>query len=263
MQRSLSGGSLTEDASLLNANARSVFNEAGSGHISPTSSNPSIVSPQWLPILLAAGSNPSPPPPSPSPPSPSPPPECAKVTLATKGWQMLSFNCIGNMTNTFNVLEAVTWGIDDKIMTRDPFLKFATFNGDRFVGGLVKNEQLSMSRGYKIFYSGAPGAVLEQTGLPQLPVENVVLNEGWNWIGHTPLHTYPINAIESVGSSRFSVDDQIKTRAGSDVKFTTHNGGSGALVWQGNVPQLMPGIGYEFKVAQAVTFCYGKLCGTD
>ena len=167
------------------------------------------------------------------------------------------------MSDTLQVLKTVSWKIDNKIITRDPFLKFATFDGDKFVGGLVNHDQLSMSLRYKIFYSGAPGAVLEQTGLPQLPVENVVLNEGWNWIGHAPLHTYPINAIESVGSSRFSVDDQIKTRAGSDVKFTTHNGGSGALVWQGNVPQLMPGIGYEFKVAQAVTFCYGKLCGTD
>eukprot|EP00964_Phaeocystis_antarctica_P121293 scaffold84969_cov57-Phaeocystis_antarctica.AAC.1 len=119
----------TVDAALLNANARSVFNE--------------------------------------------PPPECANVTLATEGWQMLSFNCIGNMSNTFNVLEAVTWGIDDKIMSRDPFLKFATFNGDRFVGGLVDHDQLSMSRGYKIFYSGAEVAVFAQAGAPQLPVEDV------------------------------------------------------------------------------------------
>ena len=34
-------------------------------------------------------------------------------------------------------------------------------------------------------------------------------------------------------------------------------------VWQGNEQrplQLTPGIGYEFKVAQSVTFCYGDLC---
>jgi len=166
------------------------------------------------------------------------------------------------MSNTFNVLEAVTWGTDDKIITRDPFLKFATFNGDKFVGGLVNYDQLSMSLGYKIFYSGAPGAVLEQTGLPQLPVENVVLNKGWNWIGHVPLHTYDVEAIKSVGTPGFSVDDQIKTRAGSDVRYTTHNGGSSASIWQGNIPQLTPGIGYEFKVAQSVTFCYGDLCAT-
>ena len=205
----------------------------------------------------------SPPPPSPfAPPSSLPPSSCANVTLPTTGWQMISFNCIGNMSNTFNVLESVTWGINDKIMTRDPFLKFATFDGVRLVGSLVASNQLSMSLGYKILYSGAPGAVIEQTGLPQLPVENVVLWKGWNWIGHAPLHTYDVNAIKSVEGTDFSVNDQIKTRAGSVLKLTTHNGGSGASVWQGNVPQLMPGIGYQIKVAQAVTFCYGKLCDT-
>ena len=259
----------TVDAALLNANARSVFNEAGSGHmiISPISSNPSAVSPQWLPILLATGYPspsppspspppmlpPSPPPPSPSPPSPSPPPECAKVTLETKGWQMLSFNCIGNMSDTFNVLEAVTWGVDDKIMTRDPFLKFATFNGDKFVGGLVDYDQLSMSLGYKIFYSGAEGAVSAQAGAPQLPVEDVVLSTGWNWIGHAPLTSYGINTgITAVGSETFTTDDQIKTRTGSVVSFTTYDGST----FQGGLLELEPGVGYEVKVAQAVTFRY-------
>lgn len=46
--------------------------------------------------------------------------------------------------NTFQVLDTAPWGIDDKIITRDGFLKFATFNGDKFVGGLVYNNQLSI-----------------------------------------------------------------------------------------------------------------------
>eukprot|EP00964_Phaeocystis_antarctica_P145571 scaffold111680_cov42-Phaeocystis_antarctica.AAC.1 len=184
---------------------------------------------------------------------PAPPPECANVTLKTKGWQMLSFNCIGNMPNAFNILEAVTWGIDDKIMSREPFLKFATFNGDRFVGGLVKNEQLSMSRGYKIFYSGAEGAVFAQAGALQLPVEDVVLSAGWNWIGHAPLTSYGINTgITAVGSETFTTDDQIKTRTGSVVSFTTYDGST----FQGGLDELKPGIGYEVRVAQAVTFRY-------
>eukprot|EP00964_Phaeocystis_antarctica_P151857 scaffold119537_cov39-Phaeocystis_antarctica.AAC.1 len=114
-----------------------------------------------------------PPPPSPSPPSPSPPPECAKVTLTTKGWQMLSFNCIGNI-NTFAVLATVPFETDNKILSRDGFLKFATYDGDKWVGGLVNHDQLSMSRGYKIFYSGAEGAVFAQAGDPQLPVQDVM-----------------------------------------------------------------------------------------
>ena len=167
------------------------------------------------------------------------------------------------MFNTFNVLEAVTWGIDDKIMTRDPFLKFATFDGDKFVGGLVKHDKLSMSLGYKTFYSGAPGAVLEQTGLPQLPVENVVLQAGWNWIGHAPLHAYKIDEIEPVGTRRFSADDQVMRRTGNGFELSTFTGGydaDGVPQWAGGLSQLTPGSGYEFKVKQAVTFCYGKHC---
>ena len=170
---------------------------------------------------------------------------------------MISFNCIGNMSNTWRALETVTtWNPDDKIMTRDPFLKFAVFDGERFVGDLVNHNQLSMSLLYKVYYSGAPGAMIEQTGIPQLPVENVVLQAGVNWIGHAPLHAYKIDEIEPVGTRRFSADDQIKTRTGSRLEYSTFTGAQ----WAGGLSQLTPGSGYEFKVKQAVTFCYGKHC---
>ena len=166
---------------------------------------------------------------------------------------MISFNCIGNMSNSFQVLETVsTWGIDDKILTRDPFLKFAVFTGTKFVGGLINHDQLSMSLGYQIYYSGAPGAVLEQTGLPQLPVQHVTLNEGWNWIGHAPLHIFLLNEIAPVAGN-FSADDQVKTRAGSNLKYSTFTGGD----WAGDLVQLTPGLGYEFKVQALTTFSYG------
>ena len=218
--------------------------------ISSGSSNPSTFSPLWLPLLLAAR---DPILPSLSPLPPSPPPECAKVTLAVKGWQMLSFNCIGNMSNTFEVLETAQWNTDDKIMTRDPFVKFASFNGERFVGGLINHDQLLPSLGYKIYYSGAEGAALTQLGLPQLPVEDVVLRSGWNWIGHAPLASYLIQTgIAPVGSEAFSADDQIKTRAGGQLEFTTYTGSE----FQGRLRELKPGIGYEIKVNKQVTFRY-------
>ena len=216
--------------------------------ISPVSSNPSTVPPQWLPFVLLAVGDPSP---LPSPPSPSPPPECAKVQLTTGGWQMLSFNCIGNMSNTFEVLETAPWNTDDKIITRDPFLKFATFNGERFVGGLVNHDQLHPSLGYHIYHSGAEGATFVQSGLPQLPVEAVVLRPGWNWIGHAPLTSYGINTGITAVSS-FTVDDQIKTRSGSHVRFTTYDGST----FQGGLYELNPGIGYMVKVAQQTAFRY-------
>ena len=158
------------------------------------------------------------------------------------------------MSNTFEVLSTAPWQSDDKIMTRDPFLKFATFDGTEFVGGLINHEQLLPSLGYKVYYSGALGAVLEQKGINQFPVENVALAKGWNWIGHAPLHIYSIAEIVPVnGSPGFSADDQIKTRAGTNLGTSTFSGTS----WQGDLGQLAPGIGYEVKVSQAMTFNYG------
>ena len=244
--------------------------------------------PQWLPILLLAAGDPSPPSPSPPPPAPSPnpsspppsplspsapppltsapplspstpsTPECAKVTLANKGWQLLSFNCVGNMSNTFDVLATVPWQKNDKILSREGFLKFASFDGDKWVGGLVQHGELSPSRGYKIFYSGAEGAVFAQTGIPQFPVEDVVLLKGWNWIGHAPLTSYDINTgITPVGSvsgegHTFTADDQIKTLSGRAFTFCTYDGAT----FQGGLRELEPGVGYMVKVAQAVTFRY-------
>ena len=166
---------------------------------------------------------------------------------------MLSFNCIGNVSNMFALLATVPWKIDDKILSREGLLKFATYDGDKWVGSLAANDELSPSRGYKIFYSGVEGAVFAQAGDPQLPVEDVVLWKGWNWIGHAPLTSYGINTgITIVVGETFTIDDQIKTRSGSDVSFTTYDGST----FQGGLLELEPGIGYEVKVAQRVTFRY-------
>ena len=53
--------------------------------------------------------------------------------------------------------------------------------------------------------------------------------------------------------TRFSADDQIKARAGTNLGTSTFSGTS----WQGDLGQLAPGIGYEVKVSQAITFKYG------
>ena len=197
----------------------------------------------------------SPLPPASPPPLPSPPPGCGKVMLKTKGWQMLSFNCVANMSNTFDVLANATWQLDDKILTRDPFLKFATFDGNSFVGGLINHDQLLPSLAYKVFYSGVDAlpVILEQIGLPQLPVEDAVLFRGWNWIGHAPLTSYDVNTgITPVGDQTFTFDDQIKTRSGIVVRYATHDG----TIFQGLDFELEPGVGYEVKVHQDVTFRY-------
>ena len=169
---------------------------------------------------------------------------------------MISFNCIQDSGGSFDVLYSGDFKTDDKVMTRDDgILKFSTFDGNnppRLVGGLVNHDKLEHSLGYKVFYSGVAGKNLTQGGGATFPVEDVGLNRGWNWIGHAPLISYNVNSgIEGVSGS-FTTDDQIKTRAGNDVTFTTYDGST----FQGGLLELKPGVGYEVKVAKAFTFRY-------
>jgi len=76
--------------------------------------------------------------------------------------------------------------------------------------------------------------------------------EGWNWIGYPPFEAYNINSNIEVVSGAFSIDDQIKTRSGSTVRLANYGGDD----FRGDLFELEPGVGYEFRVAQAVTFRY-------
>ena len=143
---------------------------------------------------------------------------------------------------------------DDKILSRDPQLKFATLNNanpPRFVGGLVSHNKLTSSQGYKVFYSGADGQNLIQGGGTKSPVEDVMVKPGWNWIGHAPLISYYVNSGIVAVSGQFTLDDQIKTRSGSTLTFCTYSGSKFEPALK-----LKPGVGYEVKVAQAITFRY-------
>ena len=168
---------------------------------------------------------------------------------------MISFNCIEDSGGSFDIIQnSGIFQTDDKILSRDPQLKFSTLNNDdppRFVGGLVTHNKLSSALGYKVFYSGAEGQKLIQGGGAKFPVENVVVNPGWSWIGHAPQISHNVNSGIIAVSGQFSRDDQIKTRSGSRLIFCTYSGSK----FEPDLV-LQPGVGYEVKVAQAITFSY-------
>ena len=88
------------------------------------------------------------------------------------------------------------------------------------MAGLVAHDELSPSRGYKNFYSGVEGAVSAQAGDPQL--QRMELD-------HAPLTSYGINTgITTVGTS--TIDDEIKTRSGSDLTITNGSTFHGGLL---------------------------------
>ena len=210
----------------------------------PSPSPPSPSPPPPSPLL--------PPPSSPPPPPPSTPPSgCKDITLQTQGWQFISFNCIEGASSFDLVLRSAMFEIDDKILSREGRLLFATYDGAKWVGNL-EEKGFSSARGYKVLYSGEVGAVLTQSG-DAAPVEDVELSSGWNWIGHAPLVSYPINSgVTTIGGTQFTANDQIKTRLGSALSFTTYTGSK----FEGGLTELTPGVGYEVKVTQAVTFRY-------
>ena len=191
----------------------------------------------------------------PLPPSPPPPDEdeCpGSVTLEVQGWQMISFNSVSSSFD-LDVLKTVTFGVDDKIITRDAGqLLIATYDGEKWQGALVA-QGLSYARGYAVFFSGSAGSEIKQSGEPRnwsVERELVVLSKGWNWIGHAPCADIDVNSITTI-VGKFNADDQIKTRAGF-LALTTYTGSQ----FEGELKSLVPGVGYEIKVNEPVTFKY-------
>ena len=187
------------------------------------------------------------PPPPPSPPF-SPLFECVDIPLVS-GCQMISFNCIGPASSSFSLLDSTPFQLDDKIQTREGGLVIATYDGTKWQGALVK-QGFSYGKGYKVFFSGAPGSAIKQSGAAQLPVEDVALSIGWNWIGYASISSCDINSGMTVIDGQFTADDTIKTRSGNDAPFCTYNGDECV----GGLSELKPGAGYEVRVDKAVTF---------
>ena len=188
---------------------------------------------------------------------------CKPIPLV-KGWQIISFLCIGlNSNGGFDMISTATWGQDDRILGRDGRLLTASYDGEKWQGSLV-GEGLSQKKGYKVFFTGPAGSILEQSGSSQSPLENVVLTTGWNWIGHAAFRPYNVNSgvevVSGVSPSEsgsgsgesWSVDDLIKTRSGSSLSQCVFDGET----FQGELTELNPGLGYEIFVKQALVFKY-------
>ena len=181
-------------------------------------------------------------------------------SLNTTGWHLISFPCIGHAAS-FDVLNPAAWKVNDKIIARDGTLEFAILTGAGWVGNLVP-KGLSSEKGYRVFYSGAPGTALTQAGgtdpgdddglAPVLRPTDVKLVEGWNWVGHAAPTSYNINSGIAPVSGSFTAKDQIISRSGGVVSRATHDGSA----WQGDVLELEPGKGYEIFVAEPLTFRY-------
>ena len=189
-------------------------------------------------------------------------PPCTAPTMSTTGWRMISFNCIGEASG---LPDPAAFKVDSIILTRDGTLGTllsAQHDGTRWQGSLVARG-LSSARGYMARglssargYKHGGGALVDADGYAALQPDpdnvQVVLHEGWNWIGHAPPISYSINSGIEVLSGEFTANDQFKTRSGNSASIATYDGAQ----FQGRLTELEPGKGYQVKVAQAVTFRY-------
>ena len=203
--------------------------------------------PQWLQMIL--GAELSLPPSLPSLPlqtlDHTPNSVCTDLLLV-RGWQLVSFTA----SSSFDVLKSADFQMDDQILSRERRVMLATYTGDEWVGELV-NLGFSYAKGYKVYFSGKAGTVIKQSGEPpEIPVRDVMLFKGWNWMGHVTCMSYNVNLdITAIGINKFTVDDQIKTRSGSSLALTTWTG----YKWEGGLSELKPGLGYNVFVAKRVT----------
>ena len=192
------------------------------------------------------------------------PPCTAPTAMSTTGklWRMISFNCIGEASG---LPDPAAFKVDSIILTRDGTLGTllsAQHDGKKWQGSLVARG-LSSARGYMARglssargYKHGGGALVDADGYAALQPDpdnvQVVLHEGWNWIGHAPPISYSINSGIEVLSGEFTANDQFKTRSGNSASIATYDG----VQFQGRLTELEPGKGYQVKVAQAVTFRY-------
>jgi len=201
-------------------------------------------------VLNLKSKNPPSPPPSASPsppPMPPPPSECADIPLVS-GWQYISFNCIG--PNSFDVMNSAPFEEDDKVYSRDGGWFHATHDGTQWQGSLV-SQGFSFGQGYKVYFSGKKGSAITQSGAANpLAVQRYVLSSGWNWIGYSSSSSCKIKTGIKVVDGQFTTGDVIKMRSGDDMTFCTYNGDNFA----GELSELVPGVGYEVRLKQDVTF---------
>ena len=202
--------------------------------------------------------------------------DCVDITLV-RGWQLISFHCLGMRTDGFDVMDPVQTGFElgDSIATQSSMatsqlssasangtgnpLVSASFNGTGFDGPL-RSMGLSYSLGFRLLYSGPVPTSIRLWGRPsfdvyggppELPAMDVVLHQGWNWIGHAPFSAYELAQVV-VTSGGFSADDLIVTRVGDTVSFSVFDGSA----FLGSLATLEQGRGYQVFVSHATTFTY-------
>jgi len=198
--------------------------------------------------MAAQGESPSLPP---SPPSPAPPAEVAEVTHSltmNTGWTWISsplFNSdIYSPRKKLNDIVGNLGGLatDQTDMIKNQLAFSNYIPGFGWFGQL---EYFSPRECYKVRL--VTGGGMSFTGIPASNSgSEIILNDGWTWIGWPKMTAGPVSAfIDAMSdpSKLSSQDDRIK----SQYLFTSYIPGFG---WFGDLTTFEPGLGYMVKLSQ-------------
>ncbi len=172
--------------------------------------------------------------------------EFVQTLHLVEGWNWVSFNVFGERFFDINKLLAnFDWSDNDIITDNSCKETFVYKNGIWIASGDVKNFRLSPQRSYAIKAQGDFTLTIEGTVIRQKDDRTIILRNGWNGIGYTPLMNLTVQTALSDYSSSAQDGDIIKSHdefAVYTVSTATPNKG----VWKGSLQYMKPGEGYMF-----------------
>lgn len=168
-----------------------------------------------------------------------------RIIPLNQGWTWFSTNAqpgTGGINGFLQTLRNPAEG--DIIKTDDAVAQYSAATG-WYNPGMNALDDINTNKGYQIYLQNQPDT-LYVAGAPAV-VDNIPLNEGWNWVGYPLLESLPINT--ALNLTPVTEDDVIKTRrqetpAQSDIALYNAT----ATEWQGTLNTLHPYDAYKIKI---------------
>ncbi|MBO4821859.1 MAG: hypothetical protein J5548_10420 [Prevotella sp.] len=161
-----------------------------------------------------------------------------------QGWNWVSFNVYGERFFDINkLLSHFPWEEDDILTDNNSTAAFVFHNGEWMASDDVKNFKLMPQNSYAIKVGNDLTLTIEGTIIRQRDDRTIVLHNGWNGIGYTPLMNLTVQTALDEYSTNFAQDgDIIKSHDEFAVFSKPSNSSKGT--WKGSLQYMMPGEGY-------------------
>ena len=171
-----------------------------------------------------------------------------------KGWNWVSFNvAAGNLSDVNKLLGGVKWSHGDILTELGGKLTLNYENG-RWVASGSKTLVLSPLKSYAIKVQKDCVLPIGGSIIKEKKDRTVILNQGWNSIGYTPVTNLTVETALSDYYDQAEQGDVVKSH--TEFAYFTKTGNVGR--WRGNLQYMKPGEGYLMlrKGATIASFAY-------